>query len=68
MGTYGLDKSEIADIFEELEFESHCEGDFYFETFILGAIEYLKRLKKQGAFIYSAKKKEIKEFEEKLNK
>ena len=66
MGTYGLDESEIADIFEELEFESRCEGDFYVETFILGAIEYLKRLKKKGAFIYSDKKKIIKKFEEDL--
>jgi len=66
MGTYGLDEGEIADIFEDLEFEDHCEGDFYMETFILGAIEYLKRLKKKGAFIYTDKKKEIKKFEEDL--
>ncbi len=60
MGTYGLNEEEIADVFEKLEFESHCEGDFYEETFILGAVEYLKRLREQGAFIYSDKKKEIK--------
>jgi len=68
MGTYNLDENEIADIFEELEFESHCEGDFYFETFILGAIEYIKRLKKKGMSIYSEKKKEIKNFEKELEK
>lgn len=62
MGTYNLNAYEIADIFEELEFESHCEGDFYMETFILGSIEYLERLKKQGASIHSEKKKEIKKF------
>jgi len=66
MGTYGLNESEIADIFEELKFESHCEGDFYEETFILGTIEYLRRLRKKGAFIYSGKKKEIKKFKEEL--
>jgi len=66
MGTYGLNEEEIADIFEELEVESHCEGDFYMETFILGAIEYLKRLKGKGAYIYSDKKKEIKQFEKEL--
>ena len=66
MGTYGLNEEEIADVFEELEFESNCEGDFYEETFILGAILYLKRLKKQGAFIYSDKKKEIKRFTKEL--
>ena len=66
MGTYGLNKSEIADVFEKFEIESHCEGDFDVETFILGAIEYIKRLKKKGAFIYSDKKKIIKEFEESL--
>lgn len=66
MGTYNLDAEEIADVFETLEFESHCEGDFYMETFILGAIEYLKRLKKRGAFIYSDKKKEIKKIVEEL--
>ncbi len=64
MGIYGLDESEIADIFEKLDFESYCEGDFYEETFILGAIEYIKRLRKIGAFIYSDKKKEIKKFKE----
>lgn len=62
MGTYGLNESEIADIFEELEFESHCEGDFDMETFILGAIEYLWRLKKHGASIYTSKRKEINKF------
>jgi len=67
MGTYGLNADEIADIFEKLEFESYCEGDFYIETFILGAIKYLNRLKKKGAFIYSDKKKEIKKFVEVLN-
>ena len=68
MGTYGLNAEEIADVFETLEFETHLEGDFYMETFILGAIEYLKRLKKKGAFIYSDKKKEIKKFVKELQK
>jgi len=62
MGTYGLDESEIADILEELEFESHCKGDFWRETFILGSIEYLDRLVKKGAYIYTEKAKEIKKF------
>ena len=66
MGTYNLNESEIADIFEELEFESHCEGDFYEETFILAAIEYIRRLRKQGAYIYSNKIKAIKEFTKEL--
>ena len=57
MGTYGLNEEEIADAMEKVELESHLEGDFYMETFILGAIEYLKRLKEKGAFIYSDKKK-----------
>ena len=68
MGTYGLDEEEIADIFEELEFESSCEGDFYEETFILGAMIYLGRLRKRGAFIYTDKRKEIKKFREELKK
>ena len=68
MGTYGLNESEIADIFESLEFESHCEGDFYEETFILGAMEYLRRLRKLGAYIYTDKKKEIKKFKEVLER
>lgn len=62
MGTYNLNAEEIADILEKLEVETHCEGDFYEETFILGAIQYLKRLKMKGAYIYSEKKKEIKKF------
>ena len=51
MGTYNLDKKEIADIFESLEFESHCEGDFTEKQFIEGAKLYIKDLRKQGAFI-----------------
>lgn len=51
IGTYNLSEEEIADIFEDLEFESHCEGDFSEEIFINGAKEYLKRLRKQGAHI-----------------
>lgn len=68
MGTYGLDEGEIADVFEELEFESHLEGDFYEETFLLGAKMYIDRLRKQGASIYSDKKKVIKKFIEELKK
>lgn len=67
MGTYNLDAEEIADAFEKAEVESHCEGDFYEETFILGAIVYLKRLRKQGAWIHSEKKKELKKLEALLN-
>lgn len=66
MGTYGLDAGEIADAFEIAEVESHCIGDFYEETFYLGAIEYIRRLRKKKAFIYSDKKKEIKKFKEML--
>ncbi len=66
MGGYGLDENEIADIFEDLEFESHCEGDFYEETFLLGAKIYIDRLRKKGAFIYTDKKKEIKKFIEEI--
>jgi len=66
MGTYGLNAEEVADAMEKAEVESFCEGDFYMETFILGAIEYLKRLKKKGAYIYSDKKKEIKQFTKEL--
>ncbi len=48
MGAYNLSGEEIADIFEKLEFESHCEGDFSAETFLEGAKLYLESLKKQG--------------------
>jgi hypothetical protein len=51
MGTYNLNEEEIADIFENLEFDVHCEGDFTEEVFIKGAKEYMKRLRKQGASI-----------------
>ena len=51
MGTYGLNGEEIADIFEKLEFEMNCEGDFSEKDFIAGAREYLKRLREEGAFI-----------------
>lgn len=61
MGTYGLDAQEIADVFEQVEFESHCEGDFDEETFIDGAKEYIDRLNERGAGIPSPRftKKEI---------
>jgi hypothetical protein len=55
MGSYNLGEEEIADIFEEVEFENECEGDFYEETFIEGAKIYLDRLRGEGAFIYSEK-------------
>jgi len=55
MGTYNLDEMDIAEIFEKLEFESNCEGDFYEETFIEGAKIYLDRLREEGAFIFSEK-------------
>jgi len=68
MGTYGLNPEEIADKLESVDFQSNLEGDFYEETFILGAIEYIKRLRKLGAFIYTDKKKIIKKFAEELDK
>jgi hypothetical protein len=51
MGTYQLDEQEIADVFEDVEFESRCEGDFTEHTFIEGAKEYIRRLRAQGAYI-----------------
>ena len=53
MGTYQLDAEEVADAIEKAEVESHCEGDFYEETFIEGAKIYIERLRKLGAYIYS---------------
>jgi hypothetical protein len=55
MGTYVLDEDEVADVFEEVNLESHCEGDFYEEGFIKGAKIYLDRLRVKGAFIFSEK-------------
>lgn len=51
MGTYGLNSQEIADVFEQLKFESHCEGDFSETDFIEGAKKYIKHLRKRGADI-----------------
>ena len=51
MGGYILCDSEIADVFESIDFESHCEGDFSEEEFIKGAKEYLERLRERGADI-----------------
>ncbi len=51
MGTYKLDKNEIADVFEAQGVESYCEGDFAERTFIAGAKEYIKRLRREGADI-----------------
>lgn len=51
MGVYILNEDEIADILEDLEFESHCEGDFSEQVFLDGAKLYLKRLRKKGAYI-----------------
>lgn len=51
MGIYNLDADEIADAMETVELEKHCAGDFSEKTFIAGTKEYLKRLKKQGAYI-----------------
>ncbi len=68
MGTYNNSADEIADAFEEADVDSHIEGDFYFEDFILGAIVYIERLKKKGMSCYSEKKKEIKKFKEELKK
>jgi len=62
MGTYGLNAEEVADAMEEAKVESFCEGDFYEETFLEGAKIYIDRLRKQGAFVYTDKKKEIKKF------
>lgn len=68
MGTYGLNFEEVADAMEKADIDIHCEGDFYEETFILGAIEYIRRLRRKGASIYSEKRKEIKKFVDKLKK
>lgn len=68
MGTYGLNAEEIADAMEEAKVENFCEGDFYEEDFIEGAKIYVDRLRKQGAYIFSEKKKEIKKFIEELKK
>jgi hypothetical protein len=51
MGTYNLSSDEIEEVFEKLEFESYCEGDFSEKDFLLGAKKYLKELRKQGAHI-----------------
>jgi len=51
MGLYKLDEQEIADVFESVEFESKCEGDFTEQTFLDGAREYLRRLREEGAYI-----------------
>ncbi len=51
MGNYNLNKNEIADVFEEQGIESYCQGDFTERTFISGAKEFIKRLRKQGADI-----------------
>lgn len=51
MGTFGLSADDIADIFEMLNFESHCEGDFSEKQFIDGARKYLEYLRSIGADI-----------------
>ena len=51
IGTYNLNWEEVADAMEEVDVESRCEGDFSEETFMKGAKEYLRRLRKQGAYI-----------------
>ena len=51
MGQYNLNAEEIADIFEELEFESHCEGDFSEKEFIEAAKIYIDRLNERNANI-----------------
>lgn len=51
MGTYNLSPIEISDVFEKLQFESHCEGDFTERTFIRGARDYLNKLRRAGAEI-----------------
>lgn len=51
MGTYNLSKEEIQEVFEKLEFESHCEGDFSEKDFLEGAKLYLKELREEGAYI-----------------
>ena len=51
MGTYNLNKEEIANILDDLAFESYCQGDFTEQVVIDGAKEYIKRLRKEGAYI-----------------
>ena len=48
MGTYGLSAEDIQCIFEQLSFESHCEGDFTEKAFIDGARLYLESLREMG--------------------
>ncbi|MHA1410553.1 MAG: hypothetical protein ACTSQY_09665 [Candidatus Odinarchaeia archaeon] len=66
MGTYGLNAEEVADAMENAKVEEFCEGDFYEETFIEGAKIYIDRLRKQGVYIFTEKKKIIKKFMEEL--
>jgi len=53
MGTYGLSAEEIADVMEDRELEWCLGGDFHEEEFLIGAKEYINRLRRNGAFIYS---------------
>ena len=45
------DKNEIADAFEKADVDGNIEGDYTEKTFIAGAKEYIKRLRKEGASI-----------------
>jgi len=56
MGTYNLDKREIADILEEIEEDGKFEGDFSEQTLIDGAKLFCKRLRKNGAYIPKGEK------------
>ena len=51
MGTYGLDKREIADILEDAEENGRFEGDFTEEIMIEGAKLFCRRLRRRGAYI-----------------
>jgi hypothetical protein len=51
VGTYNLNYEEIADAMENVDVDSRCEGDYNETDFIKGAKEYIKRLRKQGAYI-----------------
>ena len=51
MGTYNLSVNELLDVFEKLELESHCEGDFTEKDLITAVRYYCRVLRSRGAFI-----------------
>jgi hypothetical protein len=51
MGIYKLSVNELVDIFQELEFESKCEGDFTEKDLILAVKYYCRILRGKGGDI-----------------